>query len=80
MKKHLKEATYPILLYHGDADLIIPTKSSKWVHKNIGTKAEDKHIKIYPKVHHLLSSDEDWPLIKKDIFEFMDKYVLSTAE
>eukprot|EP00123_Amoebidium_parasiticum_P016531 comp23480_c1_seq1/m.39259 comp23480_c1_seq1/g.39259 ORF comp23480_c1_seq1/g.39259 comp23480_c1_seq1/m.39259 type:complete len:313 (-) comp23480_c1_seq1:230-1168(-) len=57
MQKRLNEITLPILITHGEADIVCIPEGSKIVHENVSSK--DKTLKMFPDMWHETFCDPD---------------------
>lgn len=67
----VKDAKYPILIIHGQADMFVPLEMSKKL-KQINPNIQ---LEIFPNAAHGMSYLVDMDIYKKIVKEFMDKHL-----
>ncbi|MCF7928812.1 MAG: lysophospholipase [Spirochaetales bacterium] len=65
----LDQVRLPILLLHGEADLLMPVESSRNLFEKISS--EDKTLKLYPDLYHELLMEPEWETIAEDILQWL---------
>ncbi len=69
VKAHLNEFHYPVLILHGEQDLIIDNHSSQIFHNTISST--DKSLKIYPGLYHEIMNEPEKQTVVNDIISWL---------
>ncbi|GMI85816.1 hypothetical protein like AT3G62860 [Hibiscus trionum] len=74
LERSLNEVTFPFLVLHGEADLVLDPETSKALHEK--ASSSDKTIKLYPGMWHALTGEpeENVKIVFADIIAWLDKH------
>jgi alpha-beta hydrolase superfamily lysophospholipase len=68
---HAQNFSQPLLMYHGDADALVPIEGTQLFFKNAGSATKDLYI--YPGGFHELHNDLDYKQVFSDLTNWIDK-------
>ncbi len=72
VKAHASEFQYPVLILHGENDLIIDYSASKIFYQNIAS--QDKTLKTYPGLYHEIMNEPEKEIVMNDIISWLNEH------
>lgn len=72
VKAHANEFQYPVLILHGENDLIIDYSASKIFYENISS--QDKTLKTYPGLYHEIMNEPEKETVMHDIIAWLNDH------
>jgi len=68
----------PLLLLHGDADLVTDPEGSRELHARAASR--DKTLRLYPGLYHDLLHEPEWQSIVQDAVAWLDARTVATSQ